>query len=298
MTGAVPAASRRGGSAARGGFALANLPSSIRDAVRALDKDGSGFVEETEFVAAVEQMVQQRRDSRLLKQILAAVVVLNLLLTAAVVGCVYGLVAAMKDTESTGGALADKASGAPLRTAAGFVAVGTSVESDADVLTLWAGPDGAAAPSRYAPAEGTTLVYATSINASAVARACALVEEGRDQMVVSDVVDGTARKMVVDVAACPAGGAPSAEGLVQYGGSGLLVRCPADLGGSDAKCHVFREVPGNATGASAGGARRRSLLGAGVARAPVHVFAGASELRCDAGGECQVTESVSGRRSL
>ena len=279
-----------------GGFALASLPSSIRDTVRGLDKDGSGFIEEDEFVAAVEQMVQQRRDSRLLKQVLAAVVVLNLLLTAAVVGCVWSLVVAHKDTESTGGALVYMATGAPLRTAAGFVAVTPSVEADADVLALWAGPDGAAAPSRYAPAEGSTLVYANSVNASAVALACELIAEGRDRMVVSIGAKGSAPLTIIHAAACPTGGA-AAEGLVEYNGRELLARCPEDVSAADAKCHLFREEAGNATVASAAGTRRR-LLSAGAAGTSTHVVAGASELRCDAGGECQITEGVSGRRSL
>jgi hypothetical protein len=303
------AASRR--SDTRGGFAITNLPASIRDAVRGLDKDGTGFVEEDDFVAAVEQMVQQRRDSRrdsrLLKQILAAVVALNLLLTAAVVGCAWGLAAAVQDStscnagdmESIGGSLTDMATGAPVRTAAGFVPVGMSAEAEADVLALWASADGAAAPSRYAA--GGTLAYVTSINASAVALACELLAEGRDQMVISDVVaDGQMRLMVVRVAMCPGGGAPGAEGLVQYEGRELLVRCPADMTATaaDATCHAFQEVPSNATGAGAGGAQRRSLRGAGDARAPIHVIAGASELRCDAGGECQVAGSASARRRL
>jgi hypothetical protein len=282
------------------GFALSSLPSSIRDAIRGLDKDGTGFVEEAEFVAAVEQMVQQRRDSRLLKQILAAVVVLNLLLTAAVVGCVWGLVVASvkDDTESTGGALADKATGAPLRTAAGFVAVGTSLEADADVLALWAEPDGAATLSRYLPFEGAALVYEKSVNASAVARVCALVDEGRDQMVALNVLAGTKRTLNIDVAACPAGGGASgAEIFVHYKGRGLLVRCPADLG-EGGVCHLFSERPVNATNESAGAAALRSYLGPNAARAPVRVFAGALELRCDAGGECQVNGGTSARRRL
>jgi hypothetical protein len=126
----------------RGGFALASLPSSIRDAVRELDKDGSGYVEEAEFVAAVEAMVQQRRDSRLLKHILAAAVVLNLLLSAAVVGCVV----ALKDTASSGGALVDKASGVPLATGA---ALGRQ-----DLSALWRGADDASMA-------GLSVIYAT-----------------------------------------------------------------------------------------------------------------------------------------
>jgi hypothetical protein len=308
MTDASLAASRRADTRdSRGGFAITNLPTSIRDAVRGLDKDGTGFVEEDDFVAAVEQMVQQRRDSRrdsrLLKQILAAVVALNLLLTAAVVGCAWGLAAAARDTNagdmvSVGGTLTDKATGAPVRTAAGFVPVGMSVEADADVLALWANADGAAAPSRYAA--GGALEYVASINGSAVALACELLAEGRDRIVASVGSDGLSPVSIIHSAVCPAGGA-GAEGLVVYEGRGLIVRCPADLvaTAADAKCHVFRELPANATGAGAGGATRRSLLGAGDARAPIHVIAGALQLRCDAGGECQVTGSgASARRHL
>jgi hypothetical protein len=298
MSDAAPAASGRGRGAG-GGFALSSLPSSTRDAIRGLDKDGSGFVEEAEFVAAVEQMVQQRRESRLLKQILAAVVVLSLLLAAAVVGCVWGLVAAsVDDTESAGGALVDKGTGAPLRTAAGFVAVGTSVEADADVLALWAEPDGAATPTRYLPFEGVALVYEKSVNASAVARACALVDEGRDQMVVANVLAGTKRTLHIDVAACPAGGgAAGAEMFVHYKGRGLLVRCPADSGEGGA-CHLFSERPGSAADEGAGAAAPRSYLGPNAARAPVRVFAGALELRCDAGGECRGGGASARRRLL
>jgi hypothetical protein len=296
MTDAAPAASRRSDTrGARGGFALANLPSSIRDAVCALDKDGSGYVDEGEFVAAVEQMVQQRRDSRLLKQILASVVVLNLLLTAAVVGCVWGLVAAMKDTESTGGALADKATGVPLRTAAGHLPITKSRVADEDVLAVWVGADGAATPGLYGSGG---LEYVVSVNASDFRRACALNAEGHGQMVVlGGAGEDETRRMVVDSAACPEGGG-GAEALVEYNGKPLLARCPADVSGAAAKCHVFRDAQGNATDDNASGARRRSLLGAGASRAPVRVFAGTSELRCDAGRECQVIDGESQRRSL
>jgi hypothetical protein len=202
----------------------------------------------------------------------------------------------MKDTELTGGASTDKATGAPVRTATGFVAIDTSHEDESIVFAAWTGPDGAAAPSRYESDENTVLEYVTSINASSVARACALVDEGRDQMVVSHAVNGSARKLAVDVAACPAGGgAGGVEGLVQYSGRGpLLVRCAADVA-ADAKCHVFHEITRNA---SIGGARRRSLLGAGTARASTHIVAGASEMRCEAGGECQVINIEAGRRCL
>jgi hypothetical protein len=247
-----------------------------------------------EVLAVLRSEIDMARDRRMLRRIAAVLVAGLVLAVAAVAGLTFAVVALSKDTASSGGALVDKASGSPLRTAGGFLAITTSREADADVLALW---DVAAPPSRYV-FDGTTFDYKTSVNASAVAFACELIAEGRDRMVVSIGAQGSAPLSVFHAAACPAGGA-GAEGLVEYNGRELLARCPADVSAAGAKCHLFTVVnPSNATGAGAGGARRRSLLGAGAVRAPVHVIAGASELRCDVEGECQVTSKPGHGRKL
>ncbi len=54
----------------------------------------------------------------MLRLVAAALVVGLVLAVAAVAGLTYAVVAASKDTESSGGALVDKASGVPLATGA------------------------------------------------------------------------------------------------------------------------------------------------------------------------------------
>jgi hypothetical protein len=189
------------------------------------------------------------------------------------------------------GALVDEATGATLRTAAGHLAVSKSREADEDVLGLWAGADGAATPGRYGVAGGGALEYVVS----AAARGCNLLAEGRDAMVVlSGSGADEARRMVADAAACPEGGG-GAEALVEYGGEPLLARCPADVGGADAQCHLLRAKRGGGNATGAGGGARHRLAAAAAPGAPVHVVAGASALRC-AGGTCHVAESGAGRR--
>jgi hypothetical protein len=94
-------------------------------------------------------------------------------------------------------------------------------------------------------------VYESAVNASAAALACELIAEGRDQMVVSVVSQGSAALKVIHGAACPVSGA-SAEGITEYDGRELLARCPAGVSGAGATCHLFREEAGNATAADAG----------------------------------------------
>jgi hypothetical protein len=247
-----------------------------------------------EVLAVMRSEIDMARDRRMLRRVAAVLAAGLVLAVAAVAGLTFAVVALSKDTASSGGALVDKVTGAPLRTAGGFLGIATSLEADADVLALW---DVAAPPSRYV-LDGTTLVYDSSVNASAVALACELIAEGRDRMIVSDGANGAAPVSLTHSAACSTGGA-GAEGVIVHEGIEYIVRCPADVSAAGAKCHLFTEVnPSNATGAGAGRARRRSLLGAGAVRAPVHVIAGASELRCDVKGECQVTSKPGHGRKL
>ena len=257
-------------------------------------QDGNGELSVDEVLAVMRSEIDMARDRRMLRRVAAVLVAGLVLSVAAVAGLTFAVVALSKDTASSGGALVDKVTGVPLRTAGGFLAITTSLEADADVLALW---DVAAPPSRYG-FDGTTLVYDSSVNASAVAFACELIAEGRDRIIASDDANGAAPVSVIHSAACSTGGA-GAEGVIVHEGIEYILRCPVDVGTPAAKCHLFTEInPSNTTGAGAGGARRRSLLGVDAMRAPVHVVAGASEMRCDVKGECQVTSRPGHGRKL
>jgi hypothetical protein len=108
------------------------------------------FIDESEFTAAVEELVAQRQSTLLFKRLFAAVLVLNLLLTAAVVGCVWGLTIALKDTKSAGGALVSTDSGLALRTGAAELAV-EPPPADYEALAALL-PGGALAPGEFAAA--------------------------------------------------------------------------------------------------------------------------------------------------
>jgi hypothetical protein len=177
----------------------------------------------------------------------------------------------MKGTEAAGGALVVKATGAPLRTAAGFVAVGTSFAADADALAVWVGPDGAAAPSRYlAAAAGGALVYVLGRRLGRRARVRAPRRGARLHRRL-----GRERRGASD-------GRPR---------RGLPRRRRRRRGAH----RVRRPQAGRAL---LRGRERRRRQVPPLPRGAGHVFAGTSELRFDAGGACRVLAGAAWRRGL
>jgi hypothetical protein len=83
-------------------------------AAAAADADGALSADEVLAVLRLESAIASER--RVLRRVAAALAVGLVLAVAAVGGLTYGVVAASKDTASSGGALVDKATGAPLAT--------------------------------------------------------------------------------------------------------------------------------------------------------------------------------------
>jgi hypothetical protein len=98
-------------------------------------QDDNGELSVDEVLAVMRSEIDMARDRRMLRRV-AAVLVAGLILTiAAVAGLTFAVVALSKDTASSGGALVDKASGAPLATGA--------VVGRQDLSALWQGADDA-----------------------------------------------------------------------------------------------------------------------------------------------------------
>jgi hypothetical protein len=106
----------RGAIPVRALLASKSLTPAVRARIAAGDGDGSLSADEVLDVLRSEAALASER--RVLRRVAAVLAVGLVLAVAAVGGLTYGVVAASKDTASSGGALVDKATGAPLATGA------------------------------------------------------------------------------------------------------------------------------------------------------------------------------------
>jgi hypothetical protein len=106
-----------------------------------------------ELITVVKSEVALASERRMLRRIAAALAVGLVLAVAAVGGLTYGVVAASKDTASSGGELVDKASGAPL-------AAGAARGVVQQLSALWQGD----ASDAYASLAGLTEFFTTHKN--------------------------------------------------------------------------------------------------------------------------------------
>ena len=127
-------------------LAAKSLAPALRARIAAADADGNGSLSPDEVLDVLRSEVALASERRVLRRVAVVLAVGLVLAIAAIAGLTYGVVAASKDTASSGGALVDKASGAPLATG---VATGWQ-----DLSTLWQGADDAAMA-------GPTAIYAT-----------------------------------------------------------------------------------------------------------------------------------------
>jgi hypothetical protein len=104
--------------AVRALLASKSLGPAVRARITAADADGDGSLSVDEVLAVMRSESALASERRVLRRVAAALAVGLVLAVAAVAGLTYGVVAASKDTASSGGALVDKASGAPLATGA------------------------------------------------------------------------------------------------------------------------------------------------------------------------------------
>jgi hypothetical protein len=136
----------RGAIPVRALLASKSLTPAVRARIAAADADGDGALSADEVLDVLRSEAALASERRALRRVAGVLAVGLVLAVAAVGGLTYGVVAASKDTASSGGALVDKASGAPLATGA---ATGRQ-----DVSGLWRGADDAALA-------GLTALYAT-----------------------------------------------------------------------------------------------------------------------------------------
>jgi hypothetical protein len=127
-------------------LAAKSLVPALRARIAAADADGDGSLSPDEVLDVLRSELALASERRVLRRVAAALAVGLVLAVAAIAGLTYGVVAASKDTASSGGALVDKASGAPLATG---VATGRQ-----DLSVLWEGADDASMA-------GLTAIYAT-----------------------------------------------------------------------------------------------------------------------------------------
>ena len=107
-----------GGIAIRTLLTSKSLTPEVRARIAAADVDGDGSLSVEELVMVMQSEVALASERRVLRRVAVVLAVGLVLAIAAVAGLTYGVVAASKDTASSGGALVDKASGAPLATGA------------------------------------------------------------------------------------------------------------------------------------------------------------------------------------
>jgi hypothetical protein len=127
-------------------LAAKSLAPALRAHIAAADSDGDGSLSPDEVLAVLRSELTLASERRVLRRVAVALAVGLVLAVAAVAGLTVAVVAASKDTASSGGALVDKASGAPLATGA---AIGRL-----DLPGLWQGADDATLA-------GLTALYAT-----------------------------------------------------------------------------------------------------------------------------------------
>ena len=127
-------------------LASKSLTPALRARIAAADTDADGSLSVDEVLDVLRSEAALASERRVLRRVAAVLAAGLVLAIAAVGGLTYGVVAASKDTASSGGALVDKATGAPLATGA---ATGRQ-----DIAALWRGADDAAMA-------GLTAIYAT-----------------------------------------------------------------------------------------------------------------------------------------
>jgi hypothetical protein len=114
-------------------LASKSLSPTVRARITAADRDGDGVLSVDEVLAVLRSESALVLERRVLRRVAIVLAVGFVLAIAAIGGLTYGVVAASKDTESSGGALVDKASGAPLATGA--------ATGRLDLSGLWQGAD-------------------------------------------------------------------------------------------------------------------------------------------------------------
>jgi hypothetical protein len=117
-------------------LAAKSLTPALRARIADADADADGSLSPDEVLDVLRSELPLALERHMLRRAAAALAVGLVLAIAAIAGLTYGVVAASKDTASSGGALVDKASGAPLATGA---ATGWQ-----DVSGLWQGADDSA----------------------------------------------------------------------------------------------------------------------------------------------------------
>jgi hypothetical protein len=116
-------------------LSFSRFPTKVRGkAAELLDKDKSGTLDESELIAAVEELLDYKRANYILKWVVIALIASLLLATASIVGITYALLDAQKDTQSSDGSFQDRATGSTLRTAQ--AEMNLDLDSDADVEGL------------------------------------------------------------------------------------------------------------------------------------------------------------------
>ena len=108
----------RGSIPVRALLAAKSLAPALRARIAAADADGNGSLSPNEVIDVLRSEAALASERRVLRRVAAALAVGLVLAVAAIAGLTYGVVAASKDTASSGGALVDKVSGAPLATGA------------------------------------------------------------------------------------------------------------------------------------------------------------------------------------
>jgi len=84
--------------------------------LRQLDKDGNGEIDLQEVCDAIDQMVDQEKQTRLMKKLSIMFGILTLLSIAAIVGLTYAVVSLSKDVQDNNNVLVSKDSGLPMST--------------------------------------------------------------------------------------------------------------------------------------------------------------------------------------
>jgi hypothetical protein len=99
-------------------LAAKSIAPALRARIAAADADGDGSLSPDEVLGVLRSELALASERRVLRRVAAALAFGLVLAVAAVAGLTFAVVAASKDTASSGGALVDKASGAPLATGA------------------------------------------------------------------------------------------------------------------------------------------------------------------------------------
>lgn len=152
----------------------------LADSLKKYDDNGNGFLDREEFRNALMSEIRMRQKVAHMKKIIIGLVTVIFVLVALITATTFVVVDSAKDTEASGGTLADRATGAPLRVGSD----GFSVQADGSVRVGNDASDGSAkalafARTHVAGAVNSSLsneAYADLIGISAEAPGGAYVE--------------------------------------------------------------------------------------------------------------------------